>query len=146
MKAVSLKTYLTRLVWVCVLPLVLLALYLAKLHVDTLETQRDREAADRVRDIATAIDSRVAALQMLSASTHLDDPSLLNDFYKEAQSFRENQRGHVILADLATQMLLNTRVPFGTILPKLPRPKGHAAVPVVLATGNRRLATCSPDR
>ena len=32
-------------------------------------------------------------------------------------------------------MLFNTHVPFGEALPKLPRPRGHAAVPTMLKTG-----------
>jgi PAS domain S-box-containing protein len=41
----------------------------------------------------------------------------------------------VIFADLDMRMLFNTRVPFGTALPKLPRPKGRAAAPTAVETG-----------
>lgn len=139
MQAMSLQAFLTRLIWLCVLPLVFLAVYLAGNHIHTIQAQRDREATDRVRNVANALDrnlgARIAALQVLAASPLLDDPPRLKEFYKEAQGYRENFSGHVVLADLSMQMLFNTRVPFGAALPKLPQPGGYAAAPAVLATG-----------
>ncbi|MFA7061883.1 MAG: PAS domain S-box protein, partial [Pedobacter sp.] len=135
----SLKIFLIRLICLCVLPLVLFAVYLAGQHIHTLQAQQDREAENRVRNVATALDhdlgARIAALQVLAASSLMDDPPHVNEFYQEAQGFYENFGGGVILADLTMQMLFNTRVPFGATLPKLPRPKGRAAAPAVLATG-----------
>ncbi|OGR33510.1 MAG: hypothetical protein A2005_08080 [Desulfuromonadales bacterium GWC2_61_20] len=125
-------------VWLNVLPLVLLAIYLAGHHLHTLYAQQNREAGDQARNVATAIDktlhSQIAALQLLAASPLLDDPLRLPECYKEALAFHENFGGHVIFADLSMQMLFNTRVPFGSTLPKLPRPQGHAAAPAALAT------------
>jgi PAS domain S-box-containing protein len=138
-QAMSLLAFMSRLIWLCVFPLVLLTVYLAGEHIHTLQTQRDRDAVDRVRNVANALDrnlwARTAALQVLASSPLVDDPPLLKEFYKEAHGYRENFGGHVILADLSMQMLFNTRVPFGAALPKLPQPKGHAAAPAVLATG-----------
>jgi PAS domain S-box-containing protein len=131
--------FLTRLIWLCVGPLALLALFLAGVHVHTLQRQRDQGAWDRTRNLATALDhdlaARMAALQALAASPLMDDPPRLEEFYREAQGFRASFTGHVVLADLSTQMLFNTRVPFGTPLPKLPVPKGHAAAPAAMETG-----------
>lgn len=139
MRTLSLNAFMTRLIWFCVLPLMFLAGYLAINHVQTLEEQRDRDAADRARNIATGIDrylkAQIAALQMLAASPLVDDPSRLGEFYAEALGFRESFGGHIVFADLSTQMIFNTRVPLGTALPKLPVPKGHAAAPAALATG-----------
>ncbi len=138
-QALSLNAFLTGLIWLCVLPLMVLAVYLAINHVNTLQDQRDREAADRVRNVATTIDrhlgAQIAALQMLAASPLADDLPRLNEFYNEAQGFRESFGSNVVLADLSTQMIFNTRVPFGAALPKLPVPRGHAAAPAALATG-----------
>jgi PAS domain S-box-containing protein len=139
LQALSLNAFLTRLIWLCVLPLVILAGYLAINHVYTLQDQRDREAAHQVRNVATAIDlqlgAQIAALQMLAASPLADDPPRLHEFYHEAQGFHASFGGHVVLADRSMQMIFNTRAPFGAPLPKLPVPKGHAAAPAVLATG-----------
>jgi hypothetical protein len=134
MQTVSLKTYLTGLIWVSVLPLVVLAIYLAANHIHGLHQELDREPQDEARNIATVIDrhlgAQIAALQML-----VDDATRWEEYYQEARGFLENFGGHVILADLSTQMILNTRAHFEAALPKLPVPKGHAAAPTALATG-----------
>ncbi|MFZ1983280.1 MAG: PAS domain S-box protein [Desulfatitalea sp.] len=139
MQAMSLHTFLTRLIWLCVIPLVLLAVYQAATHVRALQSQYHQQAEDLAHNVAAAIDhhlaARIAGLQMLAASPLVDDPPRLSEFYREAQGSRESFGSHIVLADTAMQMLLNTRVPFGESLPKLPTPKGHAAAPEVLATG-----------
>lgn len=135
----SLYAFLTRLIWLCVLPLVILAMYLAVSHINALMDQRNQQAGNQAQNLATAIDhqigAQIAALQMLADSPLMDDPPRINEFYNEARGFRENFGAHVILADLSKQMVFNTRVPFGTPLPKLPEPGGNAAAPAVLATG-----------
>jgi two-component system, cell cycle sensor histidine kinase and response regulator CckA len=139
MKLISLRAFLTRLIWLCVLPLVILATYLAIHQLRTLQAQRHEEAANQVHNITTAIDrqlrGQIAGLQVLAASPLVDDPSRLHEFFKEALAFRAAFGGHVVLADPSTQMLFNTREPLGAVLPKLPRPEGRAAAPVVLETG-----------
>jgi len=138
-RGMPLRTFLTRLIWLGVLPLVFLAVLVAGRYVYTLQSQQDQEASDRVHNLATALDrelqARIAALQALAASPLMDDPPRLAEFYREAQGFRQSFTGNIILADLSSQMLFNTRVPLGAPLPKLPVPKGHAAVPAVIATG-----------
>jgi PAS domain S-box-containing protein len=136
----SLHRLLTRLIWLCVAPLVLLAAYLAISSVMTQQAERDLEAANLAKSFATAIDqhlnARIGALHMLTKSPLLDDASHRKDLYREAQGFQQSFGSHVILADLQMHMLFNTRVPFGTKLSMLPRPKGHAAAPAAVETGN----------
>jgi PAS domain S-box-containing protein len=131
-----------------VLPLVILAVYLAINHVRTLEDQRNQEATNQAHNIATSIDhhleAQIAALQMLAASPLLDDPPRLNELYNEARGFRESFGGHVILADLSMQMIFNTRAPLGAVLPRLPVPKGHAAAPEALETGRPAVGDMFP--
>lgn len=135
----SLRTFVSRRIGLCVLPPLLLMVGIAVYHVRFLHREYERDALDRTRTVATAVDHHLAAqidtLQVLAESPLLDDPSRFADFYRQAQSYHATMGGHVILADLSTRMLLNTRTPFGTALSKLPQPKGHAAVPAVLATG-----------
>jgi len=135
----TLQAFLTRLIWLCVLPLVLLAVYLAGNHLHSIQTRQDQEARNQARNIATALDrnlwARISAWQMLAASPFADEQLRLGEFYREAQGFRATFGGHVILADVSMQMLCNTRAPLGTPLPKLPQPKGFAAAPAVLASG-----------
>ncbi len=138
-RTVKIHAFLTRRIGLCLLPLVLLAVYLAIYNVYTLQARLDQDADDRVRNVATAVDRHIAAqisaLQMLAASPLIDDPHRREELYREAQGFRESFGGHVILADLSMQMLFHTRSPFGAALPLLPRPKGHAAASAVIETG-----------
>lgn len=135
----SLHGFLTRLIWLCVAPLILLAAYLAVDQVLAIQAERDIRAINRAKNVAQAIDqelsARMAALHMLAVSPLIDDEARWKDLYQEAQGFRESFGSHVILADLEMRMRFNTRAPFGTSLPLLPRPKGHSAVVSALETG-----------
>lgn len=139
MKTLSLYQFLTRLIWLSLLPLILLAATLAFNSVRSRQAARDLEAANLTANFATAVDSelrsRIHGLQMLAASPSANHATSRAELYQQAQGFVANFGSHVILADLELQMLFNTRVPFGTALPKLPRPNGRAAVPVALQTG-----------
>lgn len=136
---VTLHRYLARLIFACIAPLLLVALSLAGSYALNLQAALGRAAADQAHNAAVLVDrlieAQIATLQMLAASPLLDDPPRLDKFYQEALGFRDHLGGHVVLADPSLQMLLNTRVPFGAPLPKLPRPEGHAAAPAVLKTG-----------
>ncbi|WP_168205919.1 PAS domain S-box protein [Geobacter sp. FeAm09] len=135
----TLKSFQTRLILICVLPLVILAAYLSFDRVRSLQDQRAQEAANLVRNYAASLDrllnARIAALQMLAASSSLTDAHRLGEFYQESQAFLKNFGSHVLLADLSSHMILNTRLPYGAPLPDLPRVKGHSSVAAVLATG-----------
>lgn len=134
-----LSAFLTRLIWLYMLPLVLLTAWLAIDRVLTTKAERDLEAANLAKNFATAIDqhlsARIAALNVLAVSPLADDPSRWKDLYQEAQGFHQSFGSHVILADLETHMLFNTRVPFGTPLPLLPRPKGRRSIDIAVETG-----------
>ncbi len=134
----TLQRFLTRWIWLCVSPLVLLAAYLAYDNVRTTQAERDLEAATIAQNFAALVDqglrARIGGLQILAVSPHVDRAADWRDLYREAQSYRETFGSHVILADLRMRMLLNTRVPLGAALPKLPTPKGHAAAPMALET------------
>jgi PAS domain S-box-containing protein len=137
--ALSLHAFLTRLIWWCVGPLVLLAAYLAIDRVRQVHEQRRLETGNLARTLATAVDhdltARIAALKMLAESPLVDDASRRRELYQEAQGFRQSFGSHVILADLQMHMLFNTRVPFGSPLPMLPRPTGRAAAPLAAESG-----------
>lgn len=137
--SISLNTFLTRLVWISVLPLIVLTVYLAIHQVFTQQAERNQSATHLAQNFATAIDyylrSRIDALRILAASPLADDPAKWADLYQESQGFYESFNSHVIFADLELQMLFNTRVPFGTTLPKLPRPQGQSAVQKALSSG-----------
>ncbi|HKX44582.1 MAG TPA: PAS domain S-box protein [Burkholderiaceae bacterium] len=136
---VTLHAFLTRLIWWCMGPLVLLAAYLAIDRVGQVRNERGIEVANVAKVLAASVDqelnARIGALTVLAASPLLDDAARWKDLYQEAQGFRQSFGSHVILADLRMQMRFNTRVPYGTPLPPLPRPKGRAAAPLAAETG-----------
>ncbi len=138
-QGLSLHTFLMRQLWFCVVPLILLALYLAVQHVRILHDQQDENAQHLINDITMAIDHqigiKIAALQVLAASPLLDDPSRWNEFYKEAQAFHQSLGYHVFLIDFSMRLLLNTHEPFGAVLSKGSMPKGRAAALIVRETG-----------
>ena len=135
----TLKAFLTRLIWLCLLPPLLLAAYLAMTELREIQAQRDAQAANMAKGLTAAIDQdlegRIGALQMLAGSPLAADSSRWAELYQGALGFRQHFGGHVVLADLGAQMLFNTRVPFGAPLPKLPRPKTRSAVAIATETG-----------
>ena len=140
-RPVSLRVFLTRLIWLCVLPLFLLAAWFGVAHIRSMQSRMDEDISDRLHNIVTAVDriilSQIAALQVLAASPLLDDPKRRGEFYREARGFFDSFDCHVVLTDLSLQMLLNTRVAYGeSPLPKVPRAKkGYSSVGVALEMG-----------
>ncbi|MDM0015247.1 ATP-binding protein [Variovorax sp. J22P168] len=136
---VSLRAYITGLIWLCMGPLILLAAYLAIDRVRDLRAERDAEATKLSQTIMGLVDSelnaRIIALQFLGTSPLVDDPTRWGELYADAQRFRQIFDCHVIFGDRRMAMLWNTRVPFGTALPPLPRPKGRKSAPLALETG-----------
>jgi len=138
---VSMRSFITRLIWLCILPPLALAIWLA---VDSVNNQR-QEFIDEARHIAQSsavvidqrVEARISGLNMLAVSTLVDERQSWPDLYREAQEYRRSFETHVIFAEAAEplQMLFNTRVPFGNPLPVLPRPTGQAAAPLAIATG-----------
>ncbi|MDE2439499.1 MAG: PAS domain S-box protein [Betaproteobacteria bacterium] len=135
-----LHTFLVRLIWLSLLPLLLLASWLAYDNASTQAEQQKAEAMRLTQNLATSIDqhlqSHIGGLNMLATSPLLDDPAHWPALYGEAQGFQKSFGSHVILASTGEpmQMLFNTRSPFGTRLPELPQPRGHAAARSALDT------------
>ncbi|CAL95074.1 sensor histidine kinase [Azoarcus olearius] len=134
-----LQSFLTRLMWASMLPLIVLAAWLALASLRETRENRDREAANLARNFMTAIDqtvrARIGALTVLAHSPLADDPAQRSALYREAEGLKHSFGGEVIQADLQMQMLFNTRVPYGSELPRLPRPRGRAAAPTAVETG-----------
>ena len=90
---VKLRSYLTRLIALCIAPLLVLAIVFAALRIDDMLERRDREAERLVSSTATSIDrmveARIGALQMLATSPLLDSPERWRDLYRLGQGFRE---------------------------------------------------------
>lgn len=134
-----LRDFLTRLIWICILPLLLLAAWLSFDHVSELHRHQESEANGLARNFATAVDqnlqARIRSLGMLADSPLALEEGKRAAFYVEATAFVKQFGTHVILADTGSLMLLNTRVPPGTTLPHLPPSRGQAAAPMALKSG-----------
>lgn len=139
-RSIPLRTYLTRLLWLCILPLLVLAIWLAYDSVKTLRAGQRQAAELLAGDFASSTDqylrSRLRGLNMIAISPLLDDPAQWPTLYLQAQGYQKSFDAHVVLAtvDEPMQMLFNTRAPYGDALPPLPRPKGHAAAPAAVRT------------
>jgi len=135
----KLQSFLARLIWICIAPLLALAALMAVQALLEHDRRRSEEATDLANSVAAIVDrhlgSRVGALQTLAASPALDDRQRWGEFYSQAQSFREAFGSHVVLSNAAGEMLLNTRIPLGAKLPPMPKVQGTAAAPTALATG-----------
>ncbi|NTV70564.1 MAG: PAS domain-containing protein [Azonexaceae bacterium] len=136
---ISLHRFLTRLIWLCVLPLLLLAAYLAFAHVRFIQSERDLTIRNLGNNFVAALDkeleARISGLQMLAESPMTDHPEQWPDLYREAEGFKHSFGSDVIFASADKQMLFNTRSPFGSKLPKLPVPAGQSAAKTALDTG-----------
>lgn len=138
----TLRTFLRRLIWVCMAPLLLLAL--VSLTVNLLKSQAQRDAdleqhAQLTRQyFDLRLSSRAQGLRTLAQSPHLADalPSAAAwaDFYREALAFQANFGDHVVLAHQG-RMLMNTRAAPDAPLPAMPGVSGRSAVSQALASG-----------
>ncbi|MDL0433680.1 hypothetical protein QPM17_21275 [Marinobacter sp. TBZ242] len=141
MKQQPLRAYLTRLIWLSILPLVFLSIWLAWESVRDREQDLRKKAHHLAHNVSSAIeqtlDSHIRALSLLADSPLAGNPDRWPELYAEAQAFRERFESHVIFADTGDPMRMHfhTRLPFGEELPPVPRPEGRAAAPQALATG-----------
>ena len=131
----SLQNLLTKLILLCIAPLVVLAVYLTVTQVQTLDADRDLEATQRARNLATAIDqyigARVGALQMLAASPLASDAQRQKEFRQEAQAFLHNFDSHIVVIDHQQHTVLTTRPGKSGAEPALPPAVGAAALAAV---------------
>ena len=123
---ISMRSFITRLIWLCILPPLVLAVWLAVDGVRNRHAEFVNDARHIAQNLAVMIDQRVQArisgLNMLAESTLIDDPHHWPDLYRESQEYLKSFGTHVILAEATEpfQMRFNTRVPFGDPLPVLP--------------------------
>lgn len=134
----TLQTYLTRLIWWCVTPLLVLAVALGYLQFRQVRDDDAVEARRLARIVAVEVDqtlkARIAGLQILSLSPLLDDQSRWSEFHRETQGFRAGFGGSVVLVGADRRLRLHSDVRFGDALPPLSQPRGRAAVPLALET------------
>ncbi len=137
---ISLSSLITRIILLCVIPLLSLAIFIAAVRVFDINSTSQQYAEQVSKNIRVALDnnlrSRIAALQTVADSPQAD-PLNAPMLYAQAQAFRRHFGGHVVLADTERIPLFNTRILFGAAMPPgpLPTPTGVAAAPIALQTG-----------
>ncbi len=139
MKTRPISAFLRQLIWLSMAPVLLLALWFGWNNLQEQEAKYLREAGNLARNFANSTDqyllARINGLNMLAVSPLADDRRRWPELYVEAQGFRASFGIHVIFADRERQMLFNTRLPYGTKLPRLPDSKGRTAATLALETG-----------
>jgi PAS domain S-box-containing protein len=135
----TLQRYLTRLIWVCTLPLLVLSVLLAA---DRWREQRvkDEYSAEQLlqagkRLLDDALRDRLAGLQTLASSPLAGDPASWPAFRLEARGYLAAFGNHVALIDAQRRTRLHTMVPLGDAPPPAPKPSGRSAVALALADG-----------
>lgn len=135
----TLQRYLTRLIWICTLPLLLLSVVLA---VDRWREQRIKDEHDAEHMLQSArqllddnLKSRLAGLQTLAASPLADDPASWPAFRLEARGYLAAFGNHVALIDAQRRTRMHTMVPLGDEPPPAPKPTGRSAVALALTNG-----------
>jgi PAS domain S-box-containing protein len=117
-----LQKYLTQLYWMCVLPLVLIAAWLAYNNVEATRAAQDQEAGIMVSHFATAVDqhlrTRTDALQLFAQSPLLDQPDQLRQLYQEALELKTGLAMDLALVETTPwrRVIFNTQAPLGSEL------------------------------
>jgi two-component system sensor histidine kinase/response regulator len=137
---IALPTFLARLVWIGLMPLILFAGYLVIEMLTHQRADQENKSKNLVRQVALSVDQQlqahIDALNILALSPLLDDPAYRQSLNREAQGFQKTFNSHVLFADADMRMLFNTRLPLGSQLPlRLPKSEGQDAAPTALATG-----------
>jgi PAS domain S-box-containing protein len=139
-RGTPLKTYLMQLYWLCVLPLLLLAAWLAYDNVQGMRIAQDQQATNLARNFATAVDQQLQAhtnaLTIIAQSSHIDAPDEWPQLYQEALGVQRSLGMHLALVEGAPprRLIFNTQVPYGAPLPPTPRSNGFQALPAALVT------------
>lgn len=135
----TLQHYLTRMIWVCILPLLLLSALFAIERILDQHAEEGRAAVDLLNSARSMLDdnlrARLSGLQTLAASPLVDDPARWDAFHHQARGFLAAFGSHVALIDSQRHTRLHTMVPAGATPPTAPTPTGRSAVRLALERG-----------
>ena len=117
------RTWLFLLVTACVIPLMLFSAALLVRQISAETAATEAQVGDRVRLLRDDIDRELARMlavgEVLALSESLSTDDLAG-FYRYAVKIRDLLGTNVLIRDLSSQQLVNTRVPWGTALPRNP--------------------------
>lgn len=134
--APGIRATLALLVVLCILPISLVAALLFVSYYEREQGQLSQNSIHRAQDIVLAVDREFAATQsaLLALSTsHRLATGDMEGFHRRAVEALANlQADSILVLDRSGQILLSTRVPYGSALPKVADPK---LLQRILATG-----------
>ncbi len=136
----TLRSFLTRLIWWCVMPLFVLAVALAVSHVNDVRDDHARDAERLVKNASAVIDqylsARAGGLQVLAASPSADQPARWPELYSEAQRFFASFGSHVVFVGRDRGVRFHTALAYpGQAPPGRPPVTGRSAFDTALASG-----------
>jgi len=117
------------LVLVAILPLLILAIFLLAWGVREYRLAVDRGLSDTALALGIAVDEQIvtwrSALEALSTSPSFDSKDFSSDFYDQLVAVAKQHNGDIVIFDETLAQRLNTRRPYGALLPKAgyPEPK-----------------------
>lgn len=141
----TLHRFFERLIWLCMMPLVVLGFVLVATQVRAVEERRSLVEQSLARTVARAIDQifevRLTGLELLARTMRDQASDSLGRFNATkarslAQHYLEVQGTHVVIGSVSGAMLVNTRVPEGQALPNTTFFPGHAAMASAMASGS----------
>lgn len=141
----TLHRFFERLIWLCMMPLVVLGFVLVATQVRAVEERRSLVEQSLARTVARAVDQifevRLAGMELLARTMRDQASDSLGRFNATkarslAQHFLVVQGTHVVIESVSGAMLVNTRVPEGQALPNTTFFPGHAAMASAMASGS----------
>lgn len=141
----TLHRFFERLIWLCMMPLVVLGFVLVATQVRAVEERRSLVEQSLARTVARAINQifevRLNGLELLARTMSDQASDSLGRFNATkarslAQHYLVVQGTHVVIESVSGAMLVNTRVPEGQALPNTTFFPGHAAMASAMASGS----------
>ncbi len=142
----TLHRFFERLIWLCMMPLVVLGFALVATHVHTLEERRNLAEQSLASAVMRALDQmlelRLSGLELLARAMHeqaIDATGRLNAARARtlAEHYLAVQGSNVMISSASGAMLINTRLPRDSALPSKPNFAGYATVAQAISTGSK---------
>lgn len=136
--AISLRAVLRRLILICILPLVMLAAYLAYLHLRHVYVDSQEPPKAAIQYVTTTLDknlkARIDSLEVLAVSPLDAKRENLPAFYEQAKEFQQRLGGQVLLVDPDMHLLFNTSLGLDDPRLKQSKPDGAETAPIAFAS------------
>jgi signal transduction histidine kinase len=142
----TLHRFFQRLIWLCMMPLVVLGSALVATHVRTIEERRNLAEQSLARAVARDLDQmleiKLSGLELLARAMHeqaIDATGRLNAAHARtlAEHYLAVQGSNVMISSASGDMLINTRFPKDSALPGKPNFAGFPTVARAISTGSK---------